>query len=122
MTAKEILELWLKAHGYDGLYEEYGECACKLGDLCPCDASPEGCRPGYLSRPGPEDDPDCEWVISEQRPEERLRDMLKRAYPAVAASALARPDDAGPYQLLLDLSFELDVPLPESGPEKEKTT
>jgi hypothetical protein len=46
MTVANIIETWLKENGYDGLYCP-GECACKIGDLIPCDS--EGalnCEPG----------------------------------------------------------------------------
>lgn len=33
MNVKEIVEAHLKAHGYDGLWNADGECACKVGDL-----------------------------------------------------------------------------------------
>ena len=44
----EIVKEYLRTHGYDGLYEENGECACDLADLMPC--ASEGipnCLPGY---------------------------------------------------------------------------
>jgi len=46
MTAKEILERYLRENGYDGLYNDsvqFGDegCGCFLGDLFPCD--PEWC-------------------------------------------------------------------------------
>ncbi len=50
-TPKQNSPAWLKAHGFDGLYNLTGDaCACKLGDLVPCD-EPENlsdCEPGYL--------------------------------------------------------------------------
>ena len=47
MNIKEILETWLKDHGYDGLVSDCEECACKIGDLAPCDCSFLDCKPGY---------------------------------------------------------------------------
>lgn len=35
-TVKEIVEEYLRQHGYDGLYHSVGECACEVGDLWPC--------------------------------------------------------------------------------------
>ncbi len=46
MNVKEITEQYLKANGYDGLYNENGECGCERGDLMPCDCSGiEDCEP-----------------------------------------------------------------------------
>ena len=45
MTVDEILESWLKEHGYDGLIGD--ECGCEIGDLVPCDCWPSDCQPGY---------------------------------------------------------------------------
>ena len=48
-TVLEMTEAYLKEHGYDGLYNEDGECACCIDDLFPCgdgyDAA--GCCAGY---------------------------------------------------------------------------
>tara|TARA_Y100000310_G_C20624286_1_gene785002 strand:- start:350 stop:529 length:180 start_codon:yes stop_codon:yes gene_type:complete len=46
-TVLAILEQWLKANGYDGLYSP-GECACKIGDLIVCESECSQCAPGYL--------------------------------------------------------------------------
>lgn len=89
MTVKEIVAEWLKSHGYDGLFAEGGECACELADLMPCDAEGcETCIAGYKCKPGPDDDPDSKFVISAQRPEDRLRELLKAALPSVEEWAL----------------------------------
>lgn len=46
MNVKEITEQYLKANGYDGLYNENCECGCERGDLMPCDCSGiEDCEP-----------------------------------------------------------------------------
>lgn len=46
MNCKEIIKDYLKAHGFDGLFNRMGECACK-GEA-PCDSGelPE-CEPAY---------------------------------------------------------------------------
>ncbi len=47
MIIHEIIEDWLKQHGYDGLYAS--NCGCNLADLIPC-CDYEGCLkcdPGY---------------------------------------------------------------------------
>jgi len=36
MTVREMVAERLKADGYDGLRDDWGECACKLEDLMPC--------------------------------------------------------------------------------------
>ena len=36
MDIEEIVKEWLKANGYDGLYNSELECGCQLGDLMPC--------------------------------------------------------------------------------------
>lgn len=49
-TITEIVEQFLKDHGYDGLYQNYGEegCGCRLENLCPCgNPDNEECRAGY---------------------------------------------------------------------------
>ena len=54
-TSKEIIEMWLKENGYDGLYED-GECGCILGDIAPCWSVEAmlNCCPGYRQE-APED-------------------------------------------------------------------
>ena len=48
MTAvEEIVKLWLEANGYDGLFNENGECGCTLDDLAPCGQITGDCRAGY---------------------------------------------------------------------------
>ena len=37
---------WLVAHGYDGLWNADGQCACEADDLYPC-GERGACRPGY---------------------------------------------------------------------------
>ena len=49
-TVKSILEEWLTANHFDGLYHGDFDCACDLGDLAPCDDSMAGCEPGYKTK------------------------------------------------------------------------
>jgi hypothetical protein len=45
MNVKEIIEEWLKVHGYDGLCCE--NCGCIIGDLMPCGSDQSECKPGW---------------------------------------------------------------------------
>lgn len=47
MNVFDMTKEWLKAHGYDGLYNTDGGCACLLADLAPCDELCEECEAGY---------------------------------------------------------------------------
>ncbi len=38
----------LRRHGFDGLFNTDGECACKIGELVPCDELSESCEPGVF--------------------------------------------------------------------------
>jgi len=42
-----ILQDWLFTHGYDGLFDNDGECACELDDLMPCGEPSPNCTAGY---------------------------------------------------------------------------
>jgi len=46
-----IIERSLRQDGFDGLYNSDGECACKIGNLMPCEGDMGGpsseCRAGY---------------------------------------------------------------------------
>lgn len=44
---KEILIDWLKANGYDGLYNPDGGCWCGCNDFAICDYIPLNCKPAY---------------------------------------------------------------------------
>ena len=63
VTVEEIVAEYLKANGYDGLYED-GECSCQIGDIAPCDESFGDCKAGYKV-PGCTDDcsSGCEYHI-----------------------------------------------------------
>ena len=47
MNVREIVNIYLKASGFDGLYSDYGACGCRIDDLMPCDERVTGCIPGY---------------------------------------------------------------------------
>lgn len=45
---QDIVTDWLKQHGYDGLYNTVGECACQVSDLVPCSQCDElECHAGH---------------------------------------------------------------------------
>jgi hypothetical protein len=58
----EDAEKYLQHTGFDGLYYP-GECACKLGDLCPCGESPEDCLPGYSRVPTEEEESEYDFIV-----------------------------------------------------------
>ena len=62
---EEIIENGLEVYGFDGLYVP-GVCACKLGELYPCDGVSKECLPGVFVEQG--DDPDAEFYIGEREP------------------------------------------------------
>jgi len=51
MNVKQIVETYLKANGFDGLYSggEYdaGDCGCDLSDLMPCGGRIDDCVAAY---------------------------------------------------------------------------
>ena len=47
MNIQEIVREWLQAHGYDGLVDEYYECACDIADLMPCGNPMPRCTAGH---------------------------------------------------------------------------
>lgn len=47
MTVIQIVSAAIKQGGFDGLYDEHGECACELDDLAPCGGLQDGCTMGY---------------------------------------------------------------------------
>lgn len=53
-TVKDIVAVYLKQFGYDGLYGE--ECGCEASDLMPCGQAYPDCRAGYRMACTP----DCE--------------------------------------------------------------
>lgn len=47
MNALDLLKAALRDRGFDGLFNEYGECACELNDLNPCGECYSHCIAGY---------------------------------------------------------------------------
>ena len=67
MNVQEILRSWLTKHGYDGLFNGDGHCACLRVNLMPCCSYCAGCEPGYLA---PCDCGDHNWHIVREKPED----------------------------------------------------
>ena len=78
MTAKEILENWLREHKYDGLCEPYTECGCGLDDLIgPCEGMQDNCQPAHRIM---DDQGDPWYVVGWPGPptEEQVREYRKK--------------------------------------------
>jgi len=62
----EIVDDWLRTHGYDGLFCG-GGCACEVGDINPCGEAMANCQAGHKTEcKGGEECPldgDCAWHI-----------------------------------------------------------
>jgi len=65
-TIIEIITEHLVNNGYDGLVNEFGDCACELGDLAPCGSWIGGCRPAYRGAPTSEE---YDWSMYENKDE-----------------------------------------------------
>ena len=85
-TVREIIEAYLAASGYDGLFGELNDegCGCRLCDLIPCDGENfQHCQPGYVRYDGPGGH---QWSITAKRekdapgegPEERNGDEIHK--------------------------------------------
>jgi len=42
-----IVKKWLRAHGYDGLYNDWMECGCRLDEFMPCGEPGTDCQAAY---------------------------------------------------------------------------
>jgi len=64
MTIQQIVEQWLREHGYDGLYSPDGGCACRIDDLFPCQEFSSDCTAGHVKK-GCSDEcgMGCEWHV-----------------------------------------------------------
>lgn len=47
MRVLDIVDKYLRTHGYDGLYNDLGDCACTVGELEPCGEMSSACAPGH---------------------------------------------------------------------------
>ncbi len=69
MNVKEIIQKYLKANEFDGLFED-GECGCLIDDLAPCGSDALlDCKPGYKRLPTEHEDPEFEFMIGSDKPE-----------------------------------------------------
>lgn len=50
MTVEAIIMAHLKEHGFDGLFNADGDCACVCADIAPCDGNMSECEPGVISK------------------------------------------------------------------------
>lgn len=75
LNCKQIVHLYLKENGFDGLMCPGISCSCVLDDLIPCiDNYFEHCTPGYKVPCDPDDcenDGDCEWHIALEKPKKK---------------------------------------------------
>lgn len=67
MTLIKIVRQYLRANGYDGLYNADGECGCKVNDLMTCNYPGMRCKPGYLA-PCPKGCGEHDWHIQGKKP------------------------------------------------------
>lgn len=57
LNCEQIVEQYLRRHGYDGLACEEQACCCSLGGLMPCNCCDlTGCLPGHIVMPDGADD------------------------------------------------------------------
>ena len=70
MNVAEIVDGYLKAHGFDGLYNGDAECACKAGNIAPCDYLSGACEAGYLA-PCPPECGEHDWHVQAEKPKEK---------------------------------------------------
>lgn len=68
VSVEQIVTAFLRANGYDGLYSDYGECACDVDGLAPCGILSQECCAGYRV---PCDCEDHDFHITSERPSER---------------------------------------------------
>lgn len=68
-TVGGMVEAYLRAEHYEGLFNADGECACLVGDLSPARCMVEECCAGILV-PCPQECGDHAWHIA-PRPEQK---------------------------------------------------
>lgn len=70
MTILEIVTTRLTDGGFDGLYNTTCDCACRLGDLAPCQGFQDDCTPGYLLPDDFDEPDDYNWRIGPNKPKQ----------------------------------------------------
>ena len=83
MTVDEIIRDWLRSHGYDGLYQEDGECGCLLSDPYPCGEGMGDCKAGVLGKCNAEtcaNGGGCNWHIVERGHSDQMTDDEREAF------------------------------------------
>ena len=75
MTVREIMVVWLREHGYDGLC--HYECGCKVDDLMPCMDGGQDCEPGHMVAC------DCEGECDGERWHVQAGDVVSPRHPAL---------------------------------------
>lgn len=61
ITIREIVVGYLEEYGYDGLHNDFAECACEIGDFgLGCDGLSNNCIPG-IKKPCDCGDNHCAW-------------------------------------------------------------
>ena len=64
MNVRQIVEEYLKANDYDGLFNENGECGCDLEDFMTCGFQDTFCVAAHKEKPAPDSEwADEEWVM-----------------------------------------------------------
>ena len=64
MNVEQIVREYLETNGYDGLFNENGECGCDLEDFMPCGFQETLCVAGHKEKPAPDSEfADAEWVM-----------------------------------------------------------
>jgi len=48
VTVMDIVDQYLRANGFDGLFSDNGKCGCVVDDLAPCGELQQDCRAGYM--------------------------------------------------------------------------
>lgn len=98
-TIKDIVAAYLKASGYDGLYNTTGDCGCELADLFACGGNDCDCQAGYKVPCDGETCPafgDCDWHIAAEKPDRPCdgnspRPRMGRGWEGEAMSEIKLP-------------------------------
>ena len=80
MNVGIILEQWLKANGYDGLYCVEGDvCGCRADDMAiRCDGIYLDCQPGYE---GPDPSNEGGWSIYDDKKQAEEAKAMRNKFP-----------------------------------------